>query len=187
MKLFVLLLLISCSHQQLIKDTKVTGDCAHLSNEIEKPVIKHLGDFAKQCTLGTTSLLITTVGAATDLVFVLLTNPVTKLTACVAGSYEQPLYYNVYYPNPICDSVAEDTIVPGLGQAAFDETKALRCPNLDYVSEGLRKISECYLERNQKGKALEQLKAISANKEIVLCISEDERISLQAAITNLSD
>ncbi len=176
----MLSLVLACSHEKIIKDSSVSGSCDAKIKEIKLPPGQSVIDISKQATAGTMSIAITGVGATTDALMILLTNPLTKFTVCITAvafvaAYSHGRYYNAGNDSRLCgEAIGSSTYNPKLAQKALDATQSWRCPNLDYVSEGLRSVASCYADKGEKEKARMQLESILNNKTIRKCISEKE-------------
>ncbi|HXH31948.1 MAG TPA: hypothetical protein VNJ01_14155 [Bacteriovoracaceae bacterium] len=85
----------------------------------------------------------------------------------------------------ICKHAAGPGFNPGFTKKALSQTKSWRCPNLDYVSAGLRKVASCYQARGEKDKAKLQLENILNNETITECISEEESLRVSDKIEEL--
>lgn len=171
-KLFLLILLFSCSHDKLIKQAHVSGSCSKKIKEIQPRYGQSLIDLSKQATTGTVSIAIAGVGAATDALVIIFTHPATKFTLC-AATLAVALDGHVNDAQ-ICNLVTDPYYNPKLAQKALDSTKSWRCPNLDYISQGLREVAKCYSDHNESDKAKLQLESILSNKTILPCISDSE-------------
>jgi len=187
MKNIILLTIVifsfSCSHTELIRKAHVPGNCEQRIREITPPTGQRLIDLTKQATTGTASIAIAGLGATTDALFIILTSPITKVTLCVA-TVSIALTGNGTDTN-ICKYMLEPGYNPELTQKALDSTKSWRCPNLDYVSKGLRNVASCYSEQNKNDKARSQLNNILDNKVISDCISEEETKEITKQIEGL--
>lgn len=187
MKIIVLITFLiscfSCSHTELIKEVHVPGNCEQEIKNITPPTGQRLIDVTKQATSGTASIAIAGLGATTDALFIILTSPITKVTLCVA-TVTIALKGNGTDTN-ICKYMLEPGYTPELQQKALDSTKSWRCPNLDYISKGLRKVASCYSEQNENNKAKSQLNNILGNKVISDCISAEEKKEITKQIKGL--
>lgn len=64
------------------------------------------------------------------------------------------------------------------GSSVHNDTKELRCPEVDHIAKGIRRVSKCYLENNKPKKAYDQLMTLLSDREILRCISSDEKKKL---------
>ncbi len=62
-----------------------------------------------------------------------------------------------------------------LGKKTYESTKGWRCPDLSFAVKDMTKISDCYVARNEKEKAITQLQSILDPKVIGGCISKDDK------------
>jgi hypothetical protein len=190
MDIFILTLTLlfgfSCSHQQLIQEAHIQGSCSDEIKKIEPPPCQRLIDLSKQATSGSVSIAIAGIGAATDALVIVLTNPVTKFTLCVAAIAAVTASQSSHSTDlNICSSIAEPGYNPKLAQKALDGTVSWRCPNLDYISLGLREVASCYASHAETGKARQQLESILKNKTLSPCLSEEETEKIQSQISAL--
>lgn len=181
---FALIASTSCSHKDLIKENHVRGECSDNIKHITPPDGQRLIDITKQATAGSASIAIISAGFATDTLFILLTNQVTKITLCIATVALASKSKNSIGTN-LCSYLNEKTYDPELTQKAISSTASWRCPNLDYVSVGLREVATCYAAKNEKDKARLQLKNILNDKTISKCISKEEKFRVRNEIALL--
>lgn len=187
MKLIILLLTLalsaSCSHDKLIHQAHVSGNCSEKIKDITPPADQGLLDLTKQATAGSVSIAITGAGAATDALIIILTNPLTKISLCVATV--SIILSGASVNTDICNYATDPSYNPKLAQKALDHTISWRCPNLDYISEGLRKVATCYSDKNEKDKAKLQLQNILRNKTIYECIYQEEALRVENEIAQI--
>jgi hypothetical protein len=181
-----LTLLSSCSHnkKKLLDETQIAGICADRLKDINPPKGQEIIDFSKQITAGTASIAIAGLGVATDAIVIVLTSPVTKVTVCLVAIAALTDGHGAGLD--VCGIVAEPGHNPKLAQKSLDHTTGWRCPNLDYIAEGLRGVASCYLEHANKEKAKLQLDAILKNKTLSDCISDDEKSKIEVEMQKLS-
>jgi|GEM_PF-2891448 hypothetical protein len=70
---------------------------------------------------------------------------------------------------------------PPLGRTAWEQTKDLRCPDLDSLSKSLRQVASCFSSQNTKesvAKAAKTLSSLKENPQAASCLSADERRAL---------
>jgi hypothetical protein len=183
--LMILSLLSSCSHnkKKILDETEIAGICADKLKDITPPKGQEIIDFSKQITAGTASIAIAGLGVATDALVIVLTSPVTKVSICLVAI---AALTDGHGGNAnICNYVTEPGLNPKLTQKSLDHTKSWRCPNLDYISEGLRGVASCYVEHDEKDKAKLQLDGILKNKTISDCISDDEKSKILSDLQKL--
>ncbi len=176
-----LVLFSSCSHENLIKQAHISGNCSEKIREIVPPPGQRIMDFSRQVATGSVSIAIAGVGAATDAIVIVLTSPVTKISLCVTAIAIAASGESIDLG--FCQYAGEPGLNPKLAQKALDHTKSWRCPNLDYISQGLRKVAACYSQGKENEKAKLQLESILNNKTISECISTEEidRIKIEMA------
>jgi hypothetical protein len=177
------LLSFSCSHTERVEKIYVPGICDQKIKEITPPPGQRIIDITKQSTAGVASVAIASVGAGVDAIVIVLTSPVTRLALC-AGAITA-IASGSHVDTNICNHLSGPGFNPQLMQTTLDNTKLWRCPNLDYISKGLRDVASCYVEYNEKEKARSQLNNILNDKTIYECISEEETKKITAQIAEL--
>jgi hypothetical protein len=163
---------VSCSHMEHAQEATVAGTCDQKIKEITPPLNQRIIDISKQATAGVASIAIAGVGAGADAVVIVITSPVTRAALCLATV--SMLVSGRPASTDICNHLGEAGYNPKLMQKSLDSTKSWRCPNLDYISKGLRDVASCYLDHDEKDKAKSQLNNILTDKIISGCISEEE-------------
>ncbi|MES2769014.1 MAG: hypothetical protein V4596_07705 [Bdellovibrionota bacterium] len=71
---------------------------------------------------------------------------------------------------------------PYLGRETYKKTKKWRCPDVDGISRSIRKVAQCYADRNQKDdrtKAFKALESVANSGSFYKCISDTERESFE--------
>jgi len=182
----MLFLSIACSHHEktFIQQTYIVGNCSEQIKAIKLPYGQNFIDISKQATAGSVSVAIAGVGAVTDAFVIILTSPVTKITLCVMTI--SAVLSGHGGNSDICNYLSDPGYNPKLAQKALDKTKSWRCPNLDYISEGLRNVATCYVDQNEKAKAKLQLESILKNKQISQCLSKNETDRIQQEIQKIA-
>ncbi len=69
---------------------------------------------------------------------------------------------------------------PHLGKKTLKNTESWRCPNVDAVSNSIRKVAKCYSDRGGQEnfkKALSSLKSVENSGQFYSCLSKNERES----------
>lgn len=169
-----LLFTSSCSHdhKKIIQDSQVIGSCTDKIQNIKPPKGQEIIDFTKQATTGTASLAITGVGATTDALVIVLTHPATQVVLCLTTV--ALLSKGEHVETDVCQFISSEAYDPGLRHSALKNTKSWRCPNLDYISAGLRDVANCYRDKNESEKARLQLENILKNETLFPCLSTKE-------------
>lgn len=72
------------------------------------------------------------------------------------------------------------------GRDTYRATRKWRCPELDYLSEGLRDVSKCYKDSNELNMAKEQLLAIKKSTIFSHCLSKKEKQNIESELDQLS-
>lgn len=72
-----------------------------------------------------------------------------------------------------------------LGDSTYKNTAKWRCPNMDVLSQGLRKVASCYEKKGQVDKSIEQLNKARYSKEFFDCISVTEKKILDEELKRL--
>lgn len=73
------------------------------------------------------------------------------------------------------------------GKSTYKQTSDWRCPEVDYISKGLRDISRCYWKDGQEDKAKKQLGFVTGNEFLYNCLSSDEKERVKSSLDKLSE
>jgi len=64
------------------------------------------------------------------------------------------------------------------GNSTYKETEGLRCPEVNHISQGVRRIAQCHLDNKEYQQSYDQLMTLLLEKEILRCISKSEKKKL---------
>lgn len=185
--LITLVLLTSCSN---LKDEDRFNDhldnkrCdqALLANEpsVTMNVLDGFGTSASYLVsgLGYASDVVITVGAGL-IVGVTICSPIILLESKVGGG---PASGNCFAK--IAGPAFEKSFLK-IGDTTYEKTTSWRCPNLDAISAGLRKVAGCYEQKGDISKSIAQLKKARYSKEFYDCISDKEKLKLDMELKRL--
>jgi hypothetical protein len=173
---------ISCSHRDVHEKHLVKGDCSSEFEKVDLPAHQKIINTTSQVTGTTFSVALSTVGFATDAVFVVLTNPITKYTLCMAIMSEgsNPSSYHA-----CSDLAGTETYLPKMGDGILNNTKSWRCPELDHISKGLRQVASCYVKKSDNENALNQLLAVKKSHDFYKCLSPKEKQAILNQINSI--
>ena len=125
----------------------------------------------------TADVALTIVGGA--ILYSVLTLPIALPT--------QP----VYAGDPSYPKAAGDINLPTskLGSAIYNGTSAMRCPDLTALSTSVRRVAACLSKQTDKVENLTSAKktldSVAGNRDIMNCITPEERSAVQSAKYNI--
>jgi len=182
MKIVLLSLFISaCSSpqkHQVFAQHLAQLQCAEALANLPETQWKKIENTSKTLVKGATSVLISGPGYAVDgLVFLAggigilaLCSPVflaSALTTTGSGNLSC-----LPAPNGVVDQYKN---YKSVGHKTMKELKNWRCPDVDHISQGLRKVAKCYRQKGDEKKAQRQLSVILADTNFSNCLSARER------------
>ena len=180
-----IIILSSCSSTPdlTVVDTP-TNSCME---ELEKRgFVKRSGDKILQGTKTTASYILTGVGYTGDLLLYttggLLFGAGVCLPIAVAGDNG---FNNCF--NAFTISAREEMKLPDLGKRAYENTVKWRCPEVNYLSRGIRAVSECHLKNGNDAESLKNLKFLEGNKDLYACLTSKERLQVSLLKSKISE
>ena len=72
----------------------------------------------------------------------------------------------------------------GVGNDIFQETATWRCEDVDHITKGLRKVTECMAKKGNTEGAKSQLQALLKDKTVRKCVSRPERKKIKDLIAD---
>lgn len=185
--LFSIFILSSCSN---LKDEESFN--AHLdNNRCEQALLSNEPSAKVKIVDGvgtSASYLVSGLGYASDIIVTVGAGLVVGVTLCSplllleASSGSAQLSADCFAK--IAGPAMEKSFLK-IGENTFDKTSSWRCPNLDVISAGLRKVATCYERRGEVEKSISQLKKARFSKEFYECISEKEKLILDSELMRL--
>lgn len=76
---------------------------------------------------------------------------------------------------------------PSLGKQAYQKSESLRCPTLKPLSESIRKVAQCYSQKQTKAdneKAIKLLESLKDSKSFYQCLPNDEIVAFTKDLQN---
>lgn len=74
-----------------------------------------------------------------------------------------------------------------LGRVVSERTIKWRCPEVNYISKGIRAISKCQFEKGKIKSAEANLKFLKETKDIYACLSSDERRNIASLYNKINE
>ena len=182
----------STKEKELAGRTLVSGHCMQAFEEEYQGTLSKIVDKTKQVVGTTASYLVTGVGHSTDLVLTLsggiaiaalLCSPVLALEIATEGDGRA----SGECMGRMAIEVSMKDKMTTLGEKSYSATRSWRCPNLDHVSVGLRKVASCYEKEGDPLKAMAQLKAIREEQIFIECLSAVEFKTVADELERLSN
>ena len=135
------------------------------------------------------SYLATGVGFATDFTFSVVGSVIVGVTVCspvilLEGALQGSGKLSGECVSKVGGSFSEQ-VGSDLGSKTFKATSGWRCPEVDHISIGLRKVSTCMSKRGSLKQAREQLVSILQFKNLASCISDGELKNINEEISRL--
>ena len=97
----------------------------------------------------------------------------------------------VYAGDPPSPQPAGDITLPStkLGSTIYDSTSSMRCPDLTALSKSVRRVAACLSKQTDKvnnlASAKKTLDSVASNRDMMSCITPDERSAVQSAKYNV--
>lgn len=75
--------------------------------------------------------------------------------------------------------------IDNMTKSVFRKTAGMRCPNVDNISEDIRKLAQCYDKKGEKQLAHRQINSIKQDKEFFQCLSDKEKEEVNKELSRL--
>ena len=163
-RILLLLILASCAtapkHETLTSFADSHPECKIKPDDLNLSIFRSTGESFARGITSTTSMMVTTVGYATDVVIV---------GGVVIG---------VAY---LCQYGCSDIVAPqifnsysSVGKWTYKETSSWRCPYVDHISQAVRKSAKCNYQHGNLVEAYAQLNFLNNNEIMSDCVSHLE-------------
>lgn len=187
--------LLSCTHKKMEDKYLVQSDLAPQSclKELEdskRDSIDQVFDVVVNGTQSGVSYLLSGAGYTTDFVIVavgglavgvVICSPIIALEGSLRGSGRA----SGECVGNVSGNIWKEFPEKGIGGTLYESTESLRCPEVDYISKGLRNVSSCYKSKGMDNYALEQVQAIESDPVLKKCSSETEKEKVQRLLEEL--
>ncbi|MCO4794889.1 MAG: hypothetical protein KC493_14310 [Bacteriovoracaceae bacterium] len=177
------ILLSSCSsieNEKSFNDHLAKQDCEKALIENKTSASMKIVSKAAQGTGTAASYLLTGLGYTTDIIVrfgggiglgIIICSPLIAIEIGGKGNGDA---------SARCITEVGGTIIEGgdfmqLGPSSHKGTKSWRCPNLDNLSIGFRKVAQCYYDRGEIQKSHRQLVNIKTDTKFYECLSSKEQ------------
>ncbi|HAZ14996.1 MAG: hypothetical protein A2X86_21945 [Bdellovibrionales bacterium GWA2_49_15] len=180
----------SSKEKALVEKSLVDGNCVQ-AFEREQSLSGQLANSTKKIVGTTVSYLLTGVGHSADVALtfsggivigVVLCSPIIALEAAAHGDGRA----SGDCIGKVASDISMKEKLTHIGEKTYRSTRQWRCPNLDQVSQRLRKVASCYDEQGDRLKAQAQLKAIKEQQLFVECLSAVEFSVVASELDRLS-
>ena len=179
----------SCSYKNheeryFVKSAEISADnCLQYLSESEQNPLTKFYELTKEGVGHGTSYLLTGMGYASDIAIYVVAGIGAGITICSPIILAEAAASNSGTVSGECIAkVGEEAVrhLPeSLGQKAYKTTKSLRCPEVDHISQTLRRVASCYKKKNKIKKFQQQVKAIREDDLISFCSSNKEKKKVQ--------
>ena len=73
-----------------------------------------------------------------------------------------------------------------IGKSIYNKTKKWRCPKVDHISRGLRRVASCHHKNGDKSSAKQQLNAILSDSVLSRCVGKKEKQKVNSQLSKYS-